>query len=266
MASCATPGAVPKTAQKELALEARTVLEGLEAGKYSGLAASMDGRIFLAERGGWRLRGFIPDAGGRFELSLPSARCLVAGGLVQGFCVVDLVDRQFIRYDQNGGPAFSAGIEGHGAASFWLAPSGESLFLDADAGAVVFRDQGFRETRRWQLRGAGRPQALAADLLEGLVAVAYPGGGRLDTYSVLGSQLDSRPMPLAPGPQTLAFDSRGLLWTAGEDGRASCFLFSGRKWIEAGSAQVPALCALAPGLRNGVLALGGEMVVELKGE
>lgn len=261
--SCATAtGGFGSNAVKgKIAVE--TAQAGLEAGRYSGLAASLDGVLFLAEQSGWRAQAFRPGEGRLFEIALPSARCLVAGGFLHGFCAVDLVDRRFIRYDQHGSEAYGAAISGHGASAFCLAPSGETLFLDPDAGTVVVRDQGFRESRRWQLKGRGRPQAIAADLLEGLVVASYPDEKRLDTYSVLGLLLGSSPAELSPSPQSLAFDGKGRLWAAGADGAVRCFRFSARRWEESGSVQLDGVKALAAGPAGSVLALADEAVIRL---
>lgn len=264
--SCATPGVLANRPNGPRDVKVTRAVSGLDPDRYSGLAASLDGGLFLAEQSGWRAQAFRPGEGRPFEIALPSARCLVAGGFIQGFCAVDLVNREFIRFDQHGSEAYRAGLGGHGAAAFCLAASGETFFLDADAVAVVVRDQGFRESRRWQLRGAGRPQAIAADLLEGLVAVAYPGEGRLDTYSTLGVLMDSSPFSAAPGPQSLAFDGRGRLWAAGPGERAAVFRFSGRRWAESGSVEITGLRALAAGPGGTVLALGREQVLNLSVE
>lgn len=257
---CATTGVGYERTEPLSGISASSILAGLESGRYFGLAASLDGRIFLAEASGWRLQAYGPDGERLFEVSLPSARCLVGGGQIQGFCLADQVGASFIRYDQNGDRAFGAPVAGHGMDAFYLASSGEAAVLDAGQEMVVFRDQGFRETRRWKLKGRGRPQALAADMLDGLVAVAYPGEARLDVYSLFGAMLDSRPLELGAGPQTLAFDSRGRLWASLSGGRAAALRLQGRRWVESGSSQIPGLRALGPGPGGSVLALGDSAV------
>lgn len=244
-------------------IRAAAALTKLDPERYSSLAASLDGTIYLPEKGGWRLQAFRSGGASLFEMALPSARCLVAGGLVHGLGVADLVNREFLRFDQNGGTAFRTAIEGHGIASLWLTPSGESVWLDSDLGAVIFRDQGFREVRRWPVRGNGRPQSLAADLLEGLVAVAYPDDGRLDTYSVLGVPVDSRRQAIIPGAQSLAIDGRGRLWAAEAGGNVVVLVPDAGRWSVAASIEIPGLKALAPGPGNSVFALGLGQVTEL---
>jgi sugar lactone lactonase YvrE len=228
----------------------------LEPGRYSGLAASQDGRIYLAESSGWRLQAYGPAGERLFEVSLPSARCLAGGGQIQGFCIADQTGAAFIRLDQNGERAFSATFSGHAIDAFYLAASGEAAILDAGQELVVFRDQGFRETRRWKLKGRGRPQSLAADMLDGLVAVAYPGEARLDFYSMFGVMLESLTLGLGPGPQTLSFDGQGRLWAVSAGSRAVALKRQGRRWAEAGSSEIPGLRALGPGPGGSVVALG----------
>ncbi len=263
LTSCATSSRDFGKTSPARNIRAKAVLSGLEPGRFSGLASSSDGNIFLADNGGWRLQ--VRQGGDLkiFEITLPSARCLIAGGMVHGLCLVDQVGRGFIRYDQYGSQAFRAEISGHGADAFCLAPSGESVFLDADSRSVVFRDQGFRENRRWLLRGVGRPQALAVDLLEGLVVVAYSEDRRLDTYSILGFLIKSDAFEALPGPQSLAFDSRGRLWAAQAGGRVKVFGFSGRGWVESAAIDIPGLVCLVPGTGSSVLALGENDVMEL---
>lgn len=253
---CATtPGGFNRDG-KSADLAVSNMLTSLETGRYSGLAASLDGRIFLAESSGWRLRAYGPAGERLFEVTLPSARCLLGGGQVQGFCIADQISATFIRFDQNGERAFSAPVSGHAIDAFYLAASGEAAILDAGQDMVAFRDQGFRETRRWKLRGRGRPQALAADMLDGLVAVGYPGQARLDVYSVFGVMLESLPLDLMAGPQTMAFDGQGRLWAATAGGRAVALKLQGRRLVESGSSLIPGLCALCPGPGGSVLALG----------
>lgn len=262
--SCATTSGGLGGEEPAVGPTASIVIQDLEPGRFGGLAASQDGRVFLAEATGWRLLAYGSGTSRLFEVSLPSARCLLAGGQAQGFSLIDQVGGAFNRYEQNGDLAFSASIFGHRADAFYLSASGESVFLDADRGVVIFRDQAFRETRRWMLWGRGHPQSLAADMLEGLVVVAYPGEARFDAYSIFGVMLDSRPVALKPGPQTLAFDSHGKLWAALAGDKAAAFSFKGRRWLEAGKTSVPGLLALAPGPGGAVMALGESAVFSLE--
>lgn len=261
--SCATTNGSLGTTEAGGTITVEMLLEGLEAGKYSGLAASLDGALFLVEQSGWRARSFRPGEGRSFEVALPSARCLLAGGFVHGFGAVDLVNRSFIRYDHNGSEVYKLDLSGHGVSAFCLVPSGEAIFLDADAGSVVLRDQGFRETRRWKLKGSGRPQAVAADLLEGLVAVSYPYEARLDIYSALGLMVGSLPLKAGQAPQTLVFDLRGRLWAALEDDTVLCLRLSGGRWEEKGKVKLAGIRALAAGPGGSVLALSSEGVTRL---
>ncbi len=254
---CASMGGGYGRVETSSGISASIIMEGLEPGRYSGLAVSMDGRIFLAERSGWRLQAYGPAGQRLFEVTLPSARCLVGGGPMQGFCIADQTGAAFIRYDYNGEQAFSSPVSGHAIDAFYLASSGEAAILDAGQEQVVFRDQGFRETRRWKLKGRGQPRSLAADMLSGLVAVAYPGEARLDLYSLFGVMLESLPLELGFGPQTLAFDGQGRLWAALTGGRAAAFKLQGRRWADSGLYKIPGLCALGPGPVGSVLALGG---------
>lgn len=260
---CATTGGSYGRTEPSSGISAFRVIAGLEPGHYSGLAASLDGRIFLKESSGWRLQAYDPAGKRLFEVSLPSGRCLTAGGQIQGFFIADLTSAAFIRYDQNGEQAFKATLSGQAIDAFYIAASGEAVVLDAGQELVVFHDQGFRETRRWKLKGRGRPQSLAADMLGGLVAVAYPGEARLDLYSMFGVMLESLPYKLGPGPQALAFDGQGRLWAASAGGRAVALKRQGRRWEESASCEIPGLRALGPGLGGSVMALGDSAVYKL---
>jgi len=177
----------------------------------SSLVSSRDGRLYVLEPGSWRIKVFQDSGGQISEIDLGPGRYLMAGGALQGMAVLDITRGILSRYDQQGSRVMATSLGDRQIDALWLTSSGEYLFLDGIAGRVMVHNEGLREIRIWNLKGRGRPQAIAGDPLEGLVAVSYPHEGRIDTYSLLGVFLESRPFPVRFGEQAIAFDQSGRI-------------------------------------------------------
>lgn len=232
----------------------RYLRDGLGEGQNS-IASSQDGYLYVLEPGAWRIKIFPESETKTAEVDLDPGRYLMAGGAIQGMAIYDATKGILMRYDQQGSRVISAGFKDRQVDALWLTSSGEYLFLDGTAGRVMIHEQGLREIRSWNLKGQGRPQAIAGNPLEGLVAVAYPDEKRIDTYSLLGMLLDRRSFPVQYGAQAIACDRSGRLWAIGTGDSIFVFQFSKRGWQEKGACHLPGVRAISPAPKEGIVAL-----------
>ncbi len=223
------------------------------SGRLTSLAVDRLGSAYFTESGGWNLSSVGNDGVELFRQSLSHPRDILLSGTMEGFWLLNDLDKKLKHYNRQGEKDSEIAYGGVLAATAAVTPSGDIFLLDDMMGQIKILDKSGQELRVIKLEppvsGIFKPNSIAVNQSGNIIAIADSRNGLVAAFNLYGVKHSVIKIAISSHPQSLAFDYLGRLWICQPgQGMVEVYSYDGRQWNREQSinAQSPYAVAMGP--------------------